>query len=25
MPAFRQRLRDADRREILNHLHTLKP
>lgn len=25
MPAFHQRLRDADRLEILNHLHTLKP
>lgn len=25
MPAFRQRLREADRLEILNHLHTLKP
>ncbi len=25
MPAFRQRLRDADRLEILNHLRTLQP
>ena len=25
MPAFRQRLREPDRLEILNHIHTLKP